>query len=1111
MSSREERSCRMCHSSAGKCVSPCCCDGSIKYVHSKCLARWVRHRKSLICEVCGTPCRVAKLSSYSISATNYRWVTLIWIFSRVWIRENARILSISLLVPIFSWLTFVLEGSLKGAGSIYSPVKVTLTHTHTLSEWGPTEALSYTVWVLTKLTAASMLLKLVREHWPGIEPFVREAPNADEQGRPVLEGRAVNQLQNWRTDAVEEGKEGEYDASGEGGDVEGEPMVSATSGLIVEVAVHPRDDGVVLQAIEAAHSDAGKSKTLRGKLKEELLHLVLPFFFLNVFCTVLCVLAPEVVRIKMWELWVAVDGNSRAWEVADTLLATLSPSENVARMRGAMVKPLIEALGSSDLLHAPLYFARLTFVIWIVVFVMKGVRCVPLRTFVLEALSLLRCIMAALVLPTFFIRTTTLLVLFLSMDFFDDDRNVGIAEDKKRAWQVITTPVSVRHEDERPTTLLVLKSLKTVLGSERREVCFDFGAARVLRSGINATVDQGVTLDGEEAEDPVLFFLFALSVIVSVVDMPSMWPASDVILAVVISQFFFIVGFATRLPGRWFRWTMLHKVASVTGLRQLCALLDLWALLRVCAEINFIVAVICGGFLPYAFGAYQFFSRNDKPLVLLVTRNLLSSFRWAKGVFMLVDVSLNIAWYVDSRLGDKMGELFDVRGLALGDGISITGFLSKALRCTAFVACSSICSCIWIGICLALFDCLVVRSSCFVDTFFYGCRCIITVYMINDNEAWSRMLSIVELPFKGVRQFTEWKCRWLFSSSFGIWAGPQYVDGVNVAQRELTLITGMPTWYTHLCCSRIMVALDELQRNATADDAEVIQRVAIEITPLIRREEQACTLTEEQMMILFRCLKFPGMGRLLTLLLVAALLLLALPFMVGACVVSSVLALFLSPSCVVASGFVCGFLWVVGVVATGTLIILTDKLKSDLGPVRLYFSCGCHHMPLFEALAFAVMPIFMTTTTFIVFPFALAVMAWPHVRQVDSFGAFFMRFDIATLCLIFRLLLRCWTRLSPAVFAFFGRVQQVRVRNDGENSRVVSAPQEVAAPAAAKPGASAVLMVREATANMWKGCVDVGFECCAKLCYVRNHILRRLVETAESESIVGVAFIDRPT
>ncbi|GAA2623419.1 hypothetical protein GCM10010217_73460 [Streptomyces tubercidicus] len=87
----------------------------------------------------------------------------------------------------------------------------------------------------------------------------------------------------------------------------------------------------------------------------------------------------------------------------------------------------------------------------------------------------------------------------------------------------------------------------------------------------------------------------------------------------------------------------------------------------------------------------------------------------------------------------------------------------------------------------------------------------------------------------------------------------------------------------------------------------------------------------------------------------------------------------------------------------------------------------------------------------------------------------------------------------------------MRVRNNGENSRVVSAPQEVAAPAAAKPGASAVLMVREATANMWKGCVDVGFECCAKLCYVRNHILRRLVETAESESIVGVAFIDRPT
>ncbi|KAM3174049.1 hypothetical protein ACTXT7_011322 [Hymenolepis weldensis] len=49
--------CRICHDSSvdetlGRLIAPCLCDGSLKYVHEKCIQRWIDISNSKRCELC---------------------------------------------------------------------------------------------------------------------------------------------------------------------------------------------------------------------------------------------------------------------------------------------------------------------------------------------------------------------------------------------------------------------------------------------------------------------------------------------------------------------------------------------------------------------------------------------------------------------------------------------------------------------------------------------------------------------------------------------------------------------------------------------------------------------------------------------------------------------------------------------------------------------------------------------------------------------------------------------------------------------------------------------------------------------------------------------------
>ena len=52
----EEDECRVCRDTGSESeplISPCKCDGSIRFVHEACLVKWLEIKKSETCELCG--------------------------------------------------------------------------------------------------------------------------------------------------------------------------------------------------------------------------------------------------------------------------------------------------------------------------------------------------------------------------------------------------------------------------------------------------------------------------------------------------------------------------------------------------------------------------------------------------------------------------------------------------------------------------------------------------------------------------------------------------------------------------------------------------------------------------------------------------------------------------------------------------------------------------------------------------------------------------------------------------------------------------------------------------------------------------------------------------
>jgi hypothetical protein len=54
----EEKICKICYGSGRCLISPCNCEGSIGFIHKRCLLKWIKISESKKCEICQSEYKV---------------------------------------------------------------------------------------------------------------------------------------------------------------------------------------------------------------------------------------------------------------------------------------------------------------------------------------------------------------------------------------------------------------------------------------------------------------------------------------------------------------------------------------------------------------------------------------------------------------------------------------------------------------------------------------------------------------------------------------------------------------------------------------------------------------------------------------------------------------------------------------------------------------------------------------------------------------------------------------------------------------------------------------------------------------------------------------------
>ena len=108
--------CRICHttsSAASPLSSPCCCSGSIEFVHESCLLQWLSQRPSSRCELCHYQFRFSPVYAEGAPTAPSVWDGLLWAAKTLarWTPTALRTLLCGCVwltgVPLVTWYAFV--------------------------------------------------------------------------------------------------------------------------------------------------------------------------------------------------------------------------------------------------------------------------------------------------------------------------------------------------------------------------------------------------------------------------------------------------------------------------------------------------------------------------------------------------------------------------------------------------------------------------------------------------------------------------------------------------------------------------------------------------------------------------------------------------------------------------------------------------------------------------------------------------------------------------------------------------------------------------------------------------------------------------------------------
>nr|CCD16302.1 unnamed protein product [Trypanosoma congolense IL3000] len=1120
ISPETKKTCRLCHRSTGRLVSPCACDGSIKYVHSKCLAQWASHRQVLKCEVCGAAYSVAKVIRQEAGRTRNRGLlALLWMHGR---RSMRRCLSY---LAAFFLGFFVLVVALLLHTCIYYfvfPPPYMATPLAPASWVAPKNTDAF-----LKCFAASMKFALsvgaMYSLWRAwnywfVHSMEQGVVNIREElfGGPVANAQVVINL-----DADEENSDDDTSNDPVGGDAPGQTL---------ELAVLPKETSTILEVITLARER--NDKRYEANIVTEALSVtVVPYAVFTLVVRVVCELGPEALRIVLEKIWKTVHGSDYLQNGGGFLMSVFSPTSGTAGLRYAMLESLVTSLRASTLMHLVAILAASSFTASVFLFLVKRLRHFQYRTTLISLLAFIRGIsnlttFVCVSLPTVCIVATLLCMNFAGVGIRSGDTHNG----DKTAWNKFVVPVGSEMKyitqlyshasgGTALSPLGVLKSLVLIPRLKQRETCIDYDLALAFQGSNKSLYDRIGVLDDGEADDAVAYVLFASSVALSTIDawlLVEGGYALVILVAVQVSHLLLSVSF---LPVDWTRWSALCRFLT-TNICELLISFGGGAFIRMYLEAVFIVGVVSGIFLPYSVALCHALNLKFANILAEGPDDRLFCSLCLLFFYPLYNMPSFYSALVKNYAFGVVEKFFHAEELVEETCSSWTQLISSTLRFTALIICNISLAIVLTTIYFIPGIFMLAQRKLVVCTAWCVYHCVfLTIRVAYPHIVRDLHAVMLGIPSVCNRQVALWWRRWRLGLCCGVWVS-EVVDTVTGTVRyKTTPIKGIPVGDVGNIFFDITLACYRLHRlSAKCGDGRAAQ-LLVKLICHTSIEGEGCTLSKEEIDILISLLRYPSFRRVLTFIFFTAALLFVLPSLVGLCSLTMARYLFFTPHCFVASSYLLGLLsWMCGMMVLTIRFTKTEGTNSYTNRVVVYLCCGCYYLSLRRAFVLVVVPAFMRLAAVANAAMALHIISFLSIPNIggttSSADPLLPCLQVVAFLVSTKLLRGAPPAPRPAEerlgLVHLMQVAQRLARRAGEEDGEVSPPgsHETTSDGAVKK-VGIFSAIRAAFIAAQAECSNVIASCSEKVRVQVSSIVSYMEELDERERVTDVFFTDR--
>ncbi|EKF32108.1 hypothetical protein MOQ_004046 [Trypanosoma cruzi marinkellei] len=973
--STTEGVCRICHRDKGRLVSPCTCEGSMKYVHSSCLSDWVYHRRSLSCEVCGTTYSAAKVLNFQLNDGAPGFFILCWICARHYMKRYFEMLTFAvlhtlvvILIPfIVAFFHYTIPPSDPLAMRWHPVIQL-------LPESGPfSPQIFFAVGVVLTFCAIPLFFLWKKwQEWIALEEgdvLGLDLAAAAEEAAAAAEEAQQPSVNSALVESDEEVDE-EPDA-----EIRGHRLVPATL---------PEENATVFEAITLLRQKSNDHFG-GGYLSSNVFYSSLHFILFYAAMWTFLKFVPEIMRLTAAFFWNFFDGGFYCNAALERVLQLTSISEGNFRMRYAMFMLFTDALGSSTLISWSIVYMRRSLSLWCIFWLVKYLRRLPHRKTIAFVLVYFRGILNVIALTCYGLLTVCFLTTLLCLEFFVAETSFA-SNDYETAWKIATETASKKMDHalalgHRPqvgtgaSSLTMLKALSILSGVHENETCGNFGDVQTHLMTTRTNISDGFNSSAwaMDGDDPLLQPLFIATVFVSKVD-----SVAIVEMGYMVVYFAFFLPCMVRfliqtVPVEWLSWSSLYRLLH-SNLFESIRFCDLKALIFIYGEILLYTVVCSLTLLRCSLALVRAINPSLVPIVLLANTSIPSFACWMRLSLLCYTTHRDVLEGAYKLLNSTLANVFNIRQVMHGGSFSLPRVFSRAVRVLAFV------------IFYWLVTVVTLAAHAIPGLHVLGKRgSLVRLFLLFDVQLHIILYSLFPLGFPqqgGVLRvlsprigllLAHWKHRWWFGSCLGLWLDSSEVRAGNrlgYSVRSIGKLPGDVGSRFSSAIDAVLVRLEEYKKGPRG--TRPIGRLQETLKSLASKNDGVYFFLEEDVRLLLECMNPPTIQQFFLYILNCMVLLILLPFLSGAAWVVMVRRFFFKPHCNV--GVDTWFIllsWFCGVALTFSFSAIRVKLFGAPKRLLVYLFCGCKHFTIQSAMAFILIPHFMHIASISFVPYTL--------------------------------------------------------------------------------------------------------------------------------------------